>query len=155
MALKKIEQVKKDRGFRLFDIIIYGAVIVIVVVLFIVLFTTRNTGSLSGIRITAKAQVVFEYDFGEDRTLLVADGVTYEKAGSSITVTIVSDGDKNVVLINTDKKTAKMIEANCKGKQCMYFAEMNDNSDFIYCSPHGLMVEPLFQDLDEPYIPIG
>ena len=152
MALKKIEQVKKDRGFKLFDIIIYGAIILIVVVLFIVLFTTRDSSSLTGIRITVKAEIVFEYEFGS--TPQYSDIVTVEEDGKGITVTIETDGDKNVVFIDKDKKTAKMIEANCKGKQCIYFAEMNDNSDFIYCSPHGLKVEPLIQDLDSPNIKI-
>ena len=152
MALKKIEQVKKDRGFKLFDIIIYGAIILIVVVLFIVLFTTRDSSSLTGVRITVKAEIVFEYEFGS--TPQYSDIVTVEEDGKGITVTIETDGDKNVVFIDKDKKTAKMIEANCKGKQCIYFAEMNDNSDFIYCSPHGLKVEPLIQDLDSPNIKI-
>ena len=152
MALKKIEQVKKDRGFKLFDIIIYGAVILLVVVLFIVLFTTRDTGNLTGIRVTVKAQVVFEYEFGADEPQYKADGVTFKKDGNSITVTIENGGDKNVILIDTSKRTAKMKEANCKGKQCMHFAAMDDNSDFIYCSPHGLKVEPLKQDLDNPNI---
>ena len=154
MSLKKIEQVKKDRGFKLFDIIIYGAVIAIVVVLFIVLFATRDTSSLTGVQIFVKGEIVFEYEFGNDSPLYVSDGVIVEKDGNSITVTIQIDDDKNVVFIDKSKKTAKMIEANCKGKQGMYFAEMNDNSDFIYCSPHGLKVVPLIQDIDDPNIKI-
>ena len=153
MALKKIEQVKKDRGFKLFDIIIYGAVILIVAVLFIVLFTTRDTSSLTGVRITVKGETVFEYEFGE--TPQFSDAVTVEEDGKGITVIIVSDGDKNVVFIDKEKNTAKMIEADCKGRQCLYFEEMKDNSDFIYCSPHGVKVEPLFKDLDNPNIPVG
>ena len=43
MSLKKIEQVKKDKGFRLFDLIIYGVIVLTVAVLFIVIFTTRDT----------------------------------------------------------------------------------------------------------------
>ena len=151
MALKKIEQVKKDRGFKLFDIIIYGAVLILVAVLFIVLFVSRDTSNLTGVKITVKGEVVFEYGFGEEPQAFT-DAVTVESDEKGITVTIITDGDKNVVFIDTDKKTAKMIEANCKGKQCMYFAEMDDNSDFIYCSPHGLKVEPLLQDLDNPNI---
>ena len=151
MALKKIEQVKKDRGFKLFDIIIYGAVLVLVAVLFIVLFVARDTSSLDGIKISVKAQVVFEYEFGGEPQSFT-DAVTVEKGDGGITVTIEIDGDKNVVFIDTSKKTAKMVEANCRGKHCMYFAAMDDNSDFIYCSPHGLKVEPLTEDLDNPII---
>ena len=43
MSLKKIEQVKKDRGFKIFDLIVYGAVIVAVIVSFVVIFTTKNS----------------------------------------------------------------------------------------------------------------
>ena len=152
MSLKKIEQVKKDRGFKLFDIIIYGAVIAIVAVLFIVLFATRDASSLTGVKITVKGEAVFEYEFGESPQY--SDAVTVEENDKEITVTIVSDDDVNVVFIDKEKKTAKMIEANCKGRQCMYFAAMDDNSDFIYCSPHGVKVEPLFKDLDNPNIKI-
>ena len=155
MALKKIEQVKKDRGFKLFDIIIYGSVLVLVAVLFIVLFTTQDKSSLTGISITVKAQVVFEYEFGKDSPHYIAENVAFEKTDGGFSVTIESDGDKNVIFIDTDKNTVKMVEANCRGKQCMYFAAMDDNSDFIYCSPHGLKLEPLFKDLDSPVIPFG
>lgn len=151
MALKKIEQVKEDRGFKLLDIIIYGAVLLIVAALFIVLFVTRDTSSLTGIRITVRAQVVFEYEFGGESQVF-SDCVTYDEDEKGITVTVLTDGDKNVIFIDTAKKTAKMIEANCRGKQCMYFAAMDDNSNFVYCSPHGLKVEPLIQDLDNPNI---
>lgn len=159
MALKKIEQVKKDRGFKLFDIIIYGAVLLTVAVLFIVLFTTRDTDSLTGVRITVRAQVVFEYEFGgsdPDAEEKDYNGVTVKAVSdeNGITVTVISGDDKNVVYIDKEKKTAKMTGANCKGRQCMYFAEMEDNSDFIYCNPHSLKVEPLNKDLDSPDIKI-
>ena len=55
MSLKKIEQVKKDKGFKLFDLIIYGVVAVLVAVLFIVVFTTRDASPLTGVRIYLRA----------------------------------------------------------------------------------------------------
>ena len=54
--------------------------------------------------------------------------------------------------INKEKKTVKMKDADCKGKQCLYFQPISDNNKFIYCSPHGLRVEPLLKDLDNPDI---
>ena len=157
MSLKKIEQVKADKGFRIWDLIVYGTIIVLVIVLFIVIFTTRDTSSLTGVRITVKAQVVCEYEFGKEEPQIPPDKkdiVSFEKKGNEIIVTIQNEKDKNVVLIDTNKKTAKMLEANCKGKQCIYFATMDDNSDFIYCSPHGLKIEPLYKDLDNDLIPV-
>ncbi|MDE6001813.1 MAG: NusG domain II-containing protein, partial [Clostridia bacterium] len=67
-----------------------------------------------------------------------------------ITVTITSGGDTNVVYIDTDKGTVVMKEANCNGKQCVYFPKIDNNSKFIFCSPHGVKVEPFSRDLDSP-----
>ena len=150
MSLKKIEQVKKDKGFKWPDIIIYAAVLALVVVLFIVIFTTRNDNPLTGVRIYVNAEVVFEYRFGENPTYSANVEVEEDEAGLTVTI---SDGDGlNVVYIDKVKKSAKMISANCSGRQCMYFPDMNDNSKFIYCNPHRLRVEPYFRDLDSPDI---
>lgn len=153
MSLKKIEQVKKDRGFKIFDLIIYGAVVLAVAVLFIVLFATRDDSKLDGIKISVRAEVVFEYEFGSQPKY--ADWLEVSEDSDGITVTIQTDDGKNVVFIDKNKNTAKMTEADCKGKECMYFEAMQDNSDFIYCSPHGVKVEPLHRDLDNPLIPVG
>ena len=147
MSLKKIEQVKKDRGFKLFDIIIYGAVILIVAVLFIVIFTTRNTDPLTGVRVTFKAQIVFEYDF-DSGIKTMSDKVEIKEDDNGITLTIRSDNDYNIIYINKDKKTVKMKDANCKGEHCLYFGEMKNNSSFISCEPHGVKVEPLISKFD-------
>ena len=156
MSFKKIEQVKNDKWFSLFDLIIYGSIIILVAVLFIVIFTTRDTNPLSGVRIYASAQAVYEYEFGKTQKGedgILSDGVEVEEDGDGITVTIRSaDGDYNVVYIDKSKKSVKMIKANCRGGQCLDFPSMNDNSKFIYCSPHGIKIEPYTKDLDDPNI---
>ncbi len=151
MSLKKIEQVKRDRGFKIPDLIVYGAVIVAVIVSFVVIFTTKNSDPLTGIRVYSGAQIVFEYEFGERPTY--SENVTVEENGAGITVKV-NDGDGgfNVIYIDKTARTAKIVDANCKGKDCAYFAPIDDNNKIIYCSPHGLRVEPLFRDLDSPDI---
>ena len=42
MSLKKVEQVKADKGFKIWDLIIYGVIAVTVAVLFIVIFATKD-----------------------------------------------------------------------------------------------------------------
>lgn len=161
MSLKKIEQVKKDRGFKLSDIIIYGTVVLIVAVLFIVVFTALDTDPLSGVKIIIKSQKIFEYEFGEapqySEDVKEIDGkkisVSVVEDEKGITVTITSEGDKNVVYIDKQKKTAKMTEANCRGRHCTYFF-MDDNSDIIFCDPRGIKIEPLKRDLNDPNIKI-
>lgn len=149
MALKKIEQVKADKGFRIWDLIIYGVIIVLVAVLFIVIFTTSDRDPLSGVRIYVKGEVVFEYDFeGTPKTF--SDTVKVVDDGeNSLTVIIRSeDGDYNKVLIDVKKKTVEMADANCPNKDCKYFPVLDNNSKMIYCSPHGVKIEPFVRDLD-------
>lgn len=150
MSLKKIEQVKKDKGFRLFDLIIYGVIVLTVAVLFIVIFTTRDTDPLTGVRIFVDSQEVFSYEFGGEPTC--SDGVTVEEDANGITVTVRTDDDLNVVYIDKSAKSVKMLEANCKGQQCMYFPEMKTNTDLIFCSPHGVRVEPFLKNYNSPNI---
>ena len=152
MSLKKIEQVKADKGFRIWDLIIYGVVALLVAVLFISIFITRNKDPLSGITISVKSESVFEYEFGGTPSVL-SDMVTIEEDGKGITVTVCPrQGDLNIVYIDKSAKTVKMKEANCKGKQCLYFAAMKDNSGFIICDPHGIKIEPIIKDWDGPNI---
>ncbi len=145
MSLKKIEQVKKDKGFKIFDLIIYGVIALTVAVLFIVIFATRNSDPLTGIKVYVNSELVFEYEF--DVTASADDGiksaiVQAEEESGIIKVTVTDGDEKNVFEIDKKQKTVKMVEANCKGKQCLYFPVMNDNSDFIYCSPHRVRIEP-------------
>ena len=66
MSLKKVEQVKVDKGFKIWDLLIYGLVAVIVAVLFIVVFVTRDESPLTGVRVFVQGEVVFEYEFDGD-----------------------------------------------------------------------------------------
>lgn len=150
MSLKKIEQIKTDKGFKLPDLIIYGVIILLVVALFIAVFATKNKNPLTGIRVYLETDVVFEYEFGS--APVYNDKVKIEEDGKGITVTISDGNDYNVLYIDKDKKTVKMTEANCRGKQCLYFKEISDNNKFIYCNPHRLKVEPFSRDYDDPNI---
>ena len=107
----------------------------------------RNTDPLTGVKVTCKAQVVLEYEFGTGFKTL-SDGIEIDEDGNGITVTIRSEDDYNVLYIDKGKQTVKMKEANCKGGQCLYFAEMSNNSSFIICEPHGVRVEPLTSKFD-------
>lgn len=148
MSLKKIEQVKADKGFRIWDLIIYGVLVALVVVLFIVFFVTRNPDPLTGVRVFVKGDTVFEYEFGAS-PVAYSDAVTVTENDKSITVTVLTADDGiNVIYIYKSAKTVKMQEANCKGKQCLYFSAIKNNSGYIICDPHGIKIEPLIKNTD-------
>ncbi len=71
MSLKKVSQVKADKGFKIWDLIVYGAIVIIIAVIFIAVFVTKDAGPLKGIRIYSAENLVFEYDFtsGEYKNL--------------------------------------------------------------------------------------
>lgn len=151
MSLKKIEQVKKDKGFKIFDLIIYGVILLTVAALFIAVFTTRNKSPLTGVRIYIRAEIAFEYEFGGALPENPDDRVEVKEDGNGITVTVrASEKYINVVYIDKAKKTAKMTEANCGGGQCKFFPAIDGNDKYIYCDPHGVRVEPFYKDLGSP-----
>ncbi|MDE7082436.1 MAG: NusG domain II-containing protein [Clostridia bacterium] len=152
MSLKKVEQVKVDKGFRIWDLIIYGAIAVIVAVLFIVIFVTKDESPLTGVRVFVEGQTVFEYEFNGEpmySETVKAEHVKEDDSGLTVTVNS-SDGGVNVIYIDKSAKTVKVTEANCNGKQCVYFHAIDDNNKLIYCSPHGLRIEPLSRDYSDP-----
>ena len=157
MSLKKVEQVKKDKGFRLFDLIIYGVILALVAIIFIVVFTTRNTDPLTGVKIYVNAEEVFTYEFGGEAVYSESETLTVEEDDAGISVTLHTRGDGlNKVYINKSAKTVKMTEANCKGKECLYCWTIEANgSRPICCFPRGIRIEPLIKNLESDTLPVG
>lgn len=163
MSLKKIEQVKGDRGFKLPDLIIYGVIIVLVAVLFVVTFAIRNSESLRGVTIKIYGTAVFACNF-DDGTYgaLTEDGSVEftEPEGGVQFVTVKSNQGYNAVEINYTDRTAKVVEADCRHGDCIYsnlrptLIIKSNKSLPIYCNPHGVIIEPLdyTHDYDTPDI---
>lgn len=144
MSLKKIEQVKKSGGFKIWDLIVYGVIAAIIVVVFIAVFSTRDTASLNGIKVTVQGNDVFKYNF-ESKEIDYIDENTVtvlSEDGNVIEVKVECGGGYNVITVNKDG-SVKMKEADCSKfhPDCVYMAEIKDNSGFIYCMPHGLRIE--------------
>ena len=143
MSLKKIEQVKADKGFKIFDLIVYAVIIVSVAVAFTVLFTVRDDSPLSGIRVYAKGAAVFEYTFSDGKYKILGDAADIEvdDGDGILAVKITTDAGFNEIEINKSGRV-KVTDADCKNKDCVYSLEIKDNSGIIFCSPHGLRVVP-------------
>ena len=163
MSLKKVEQIKQDKGFKFFDIIVYAVIIALVAILFIVTFAKRNTEPLRGVRIKLYGTAVFECNF-EDGSYgaLTEDGSVEitDPQGGVQRVTVHSENGYNVVEINYAARTVKVVEADCKTHDCIYstlkptlIISGNDSLP-IYCNPHAMLIEPLdyAPDYDNPDI---
>lgn len=151
MAIKKVEQVKADKGFRIWDLIIYGVIIVLVATLFIVVFGTRDKSPFKGVRVVLANEVIYEYDFenGKEVSRNSKYVETVEDDGESF-VLKVSVGEDGFNYIRIDKSgSVKMTDANCGKRDCVYMGEMKDNNSLIYCSPHRLKIIPYDFDVDD------
>lgn len=161
MSLKKVAEVKKDKGFKIWDLIIYGTVLLLAAALFIAVFATRNTDPLSGIRISVRDgvfseyKVVFEYNFTTE-PVYDSDTVEVEENGNILKVTVrTQNNGYNIIEIDKSARTATVTDANCKSRRCVYSPSITDNNRDIHCDTHGLKIEPFAYDADNPFQPIG
>ena len=154
MALKKIKQVKADKGFKILDLIIYGGIIALVVVLFIVIFVVRDTTPVQGVRFKYVNEIIYEYDFEEGEISRNEKYVKItEETSEKIVLTVNLGGsDYNVVEI-IKSGSVRITDANCRGKDCVYGhtflnSEIKNNNDCIQCLPHNFQILPLDYDID-------
>lgn len=153
MSLKKVTEVKADKGFKIRDLAVYGAVILIIAVIFIAVFVTRDTSPLKGVKIYTDEVLVFEYNFtnGEYKNSSL-ETVTVTPAENSLKIKITANGGYNVVEINTKERAVKVTEADCGKRDCVYTAAITNSSGMIYCSPHKLRILPYDFEADDNII---
>lgn len=156
MSLKKIEDLKSDKAFRWPDLIVYGVIALIIAAIFLSVFLTRNRDSFQGIRAYVAGRAVFEYDFesGKASVLSAAEGEVEVIDGSPLKVRINVDDGYNIFEIDADKRSVKMVEADCVKRDCIYTPAITDNNGIIYCSPHGVRIEPFDFNALNQYIPM-
>lgn len=163
MSQKKIEQVRKTKYFRLWDLLVYGIVLAVVVALFLTVFLTADKSPTSGFVVRQKDKVVFTYYFDSDKyEYSLTDGIICvdEEDSSVLKFTVrEKDGDGyNKVEVDKLNKSVKVIDANCSllKKDCVYTPAIKDNSTTISCLPHEMYIEPLIKKVQNPdEIPIG
>lgn len=154
MSLKKINQVKNSGWFKFLDIIIYVAMVLVTLALFLAFYFTKDKSPAEGIRISYSGRNVFEYyDSNGEYKILDGDNIKIESENSQkLTLTFYTDGKKgyNRVVIDKVEKSVKVTEADCSmRKDCVYMPEIKDNSGFISCSPHMMTIQPFNPKTDD------
>lgn len=147
MSLKKVGQVKRDKLFRPADLIIYGLVVAVSAILFAVVFAVRDGKSLNGIRIYVRYEIVFEYDFEEDRYEIFGGGVEVLE-GEDFFVKITTPEGFNTVRIDRSARIVTVVDADCRSRDCVHTPEISDNDGLIFCSPHRVLIEPFNRKSD-------
>lgn len=154
MSLKKVESVKKEKGFKLPDLIIYGAIFLLVAALFIAVFATRNTDPFQGVQVFVNNTAVMYYDFDKgELKILAKDGSVQAPDGDtdSVFTVKVSAGEEgyNVIEIDRTARSVGIIEANCGTRDCVHTPSINNNNGIIFCSPHKLRIIPFNFEVED------
>lgn len=144
MSLKRVRMIKKDKGFRFFDLIVYLAIALIIAAIFLAVFLTRDKNPFKGFRAYIGNDVVFECDFESGKYFCPqAEGVSVGVEGESVlTVEIVTTSGRNVLSVDFSKREVRVTDADCTGRDCVYSPPVRDNNGVIYCAPHRLRVVP-------------
>lgn len=146
-----LESVKKSKFFKPFDIVIYSLVLVIILCFFLIFVVFKSDNNVLGFKVNIDNQdvIYFEYEKG-------IDGFTFEhnystltqtkKIENSIEVKIFTNEQKtafNLLQIDLENKCVKMLDSNCKNKDCTHFKGISSDSGSIICVPHNLIVSAI------------
>ncbi len=157
--IKQIDHIKKDKGFRIWDLAVYAVIVVVIAAIFCAVFFTRDTSPLGGVSIYLKNELVFDISFdGSSSAYNIYSGAVSveEESSSAMTLRVSSGSAYNVVQIDLSGPSVSVTEANCHRKDCIYAAPITDNNGIIYCSPHGLKIVPTdYEPADDGIIIIG
>lgn len=142
MSKTTLENVKKDKGFQIFDLIVYGVIVLIVAVSFIAVFATKDKSPLTGVKVYLEEIAVFEYDLENDK-YEITEGYNIDVSdnGDSLQVKISTEAGYNLIEIEK-KGRVRIKEADCHGRDCVYSPAIKDNNGIIFCSPHRLKITP-------------
>lgn len=155
MSLKKVEQVKDEKPFRLADLIIYGVIAAVAAVLFIVLFAVEKNGApLDGVRVYVRDEIVFEYGFDGSGYKILSDCAEVDD-GEKLKVKITVDGGYNLIEIDKYARSVSVTESDCRTHDCVYSKAITDGNSVIICLPHHLRIEPYGYKNDGRTVIIG
>jgi hypothetical protein len=148
MSIKKVEEVKADKGFKIWDLIVYGVIIVIIAALFLTFFFINKNNSDDGIQVMYRGNVVFVYYYDNDECSSVKSNyITITQNNSStIKLKFVTSDKKGYNIIKIDKKNKKVsvTDANCSThKDCVYTPDFMLKQGGISCVPHNLLIQPV------------
>ena len=150
MSLKKVQQVKKDRLFRLWDILVYGIIVAVIVVQFVVFVFTSGGGTATGIEVYYDSVLAFSYSFETDEyKIYLEDNIAVEDGDGVLTVTFCTDGGSlqqlvnyNIIEIDKTACTADVTESDCSNsKECVNSPAVPNSYNLpITCVVHRLVV---------------
>lgn len=143
MSLKKIDEIKNSKWFSIWDLVAFGVIIIIAVVLILSFTIGRDESALGGFSVSYRGESIYEYDFDSGKMLKINE--KYIKIDGDRLRFDDGNGGYNIIYVNTAAKTVDVTDSNCSShKDCVHTAKLTNNSSApIICTVHGLTVSPL------------
>lgn len=169
MSLKKVEQVKKDKFFKIWDVLIYGIIAAVIVSLFLAVFFTADHSELREVQAFYRDELLFTYNFPNDElTVSMADNISSGESedGNTLTITFCTDEgnletpkDYNIIVIKKQERSVSVTDSDCDAfgfPDCVFSSAITNNASLpISCRPHNLYIEAVGYKSDSPILPVG
>lgn len=147
--MKYARLVRGGKFFRLADLLVYGAAVLLIGALFLAAALIGG-GQAEGFRVEVDGETVYSYRFGAGGEVSPewAERVTEREEEGLLLVTVqVSEGEWNEIVIDDGAKSAAMRDANCsRRKDCCAMQPVGEGGGVIVCIPHGLRILPLSEE---------
>ncbi len=147
--MKYARLVRGGKFFRLADLLVYGAAVLLIAALFLAAALIGG-GQAEGFRVEVNGETVYTYRFGAGGEVSSewAERVTEREEEGLLLVTVqVSEGEWNEIVIDDGAKSAAMRDANCsRRKDCCAMQPVGEGGGVIVCIPHGLRILPLSEE---------
>lgn len=147
--MKYARLVRGGKFFRLADLLVYGAAVLLIGALFLAAALIGG-GQAEGFRVEVNGETVYTYRFGAGGEVSSewAERVAEREEEGRLLVTVqVSEGEWNEIVIDDGAKSAAMRDANCsRRKDCCAMQPVGEGGGVIVCIPHGLRILPLSEE---------
>ena len=149
MSLKKVKQVRADRGFKIWDLIVYAVLIALIVALFIAFVFTRDSSPITSISVLSgfgdEQRTVCTYNFVTDTLTVLDSSVITRNSRTDEGIELVfhgqNEGEYNTVYINKTECSVSVTSANCPALDCVHTAAITNNSSLpIICATHAMII---------------
>lgn len=144
MSLKKIEQVKNSKWFSIWDLVAFGVILVTAVALILAFTLGGDKSELDGFSVSFRGETIMTYEFGGDPHILNDEYIKEVEGESGYFRFTDGNGGYNIIYVDAAARTVEVTDSNCSThKDCVHMAKMTNNSSFIACQVHELIIEPL------------
>ena len=141
---KSLSEIKKEKFFSKWDLIIYSLIVVLEIGLFCVVATVDNDETvLNKIEVYYRENVIYEYDFLKNNGIINEIkycSVSEKSFGDYTEIKITVPEGKNTLIVSDGK--AYMSEADCSAyPECVHnFQPIKKGGEIIVCLPHKIKV---------------